>query len=239
MHSQMNTRCRFGRIAIVGSAFLLFLAGCSTGSGGHPSTGSADTTGSSGLVNATPSLPPPSEASPRPVEIFDRSGRNQAGFSAPSGNIVCAFTAATEPPPGASASPPRPSAPPSAPPSASAPASTDGTGGQVRCEIVVKDWQSPARPASCTADWGAGLVLDTRATMLCASDTIRGDAETNTDGSVILPYGTAIRFAPFTCSSQKSGVDCTNTATGAGFLLGRSGYALRNPSTARTPSATP
>jgi hypothetical protein len=210
---------RFGRTAIAGSVLLFVLAGCSTaGSSGSPTTTAADP----GAASASPSLPAPAGATANPVQIFDRSGRNQAGFSAPGGDISCAFTTASF-----AAPIPSPSSSGSKP--AKKTDSTSDPTGQVRCEIAVKDWQPPPQPASCTADWGSGLVLDTRPAMLCASDTIRGDSFYGTDGSVILPYGTAFKFAPFSCSSQRSGVDCRNTANGAEFLLTRERYVLRDP----------
>jgi hypothetical protein len=38
-----------------------------------------------------------------------------------------------------------------------------------------------------------------------------------------------MRFAPFTCTSQRTGVDCVNATTKAGFFLSRERYQLRNP----------
>ena len=131
-----------------------------------------------------------------PVLLFDRSGRQQAAFNSPSGNVSCGFAAATG-------------------------AETSAT---VRCEIIVKSWKPPAKPADCTANWGLGVTLGSTAAILCASDTVRSDP-----GSVVLPLGTSIRFSPFTCISQASGIDCENTTTGAGFLLTRDRYELRNP----------
>jgi hypothetical protein len=131
-----------------------------------------------------------------PVLLYDRSERQSAAFTSPDNNVSCAFR--------------RPQG--------------STTEGLVRCEIIVKTWQPPAKPDTCTVDWGFGITLDTRAGMLCAGDTIRGDA-----GSVRLPYGTSIRFDPLTCISTQNGIDCRNDQTGAGFLLGRKTYQLRNP----------
>jgi hypothetical protein len=209
----MNIRCHSGWTTAAGSILVLFLAGCTSGSARGASAGQGEGTSSGSRL-------PAETASASAVQIFDRSGRRQAGFSAPDGNIVCAFAAS--PDTGLTGS---------TPPAGSA-TTTGPTGrstSQVRCEIIVKDWQPPVRPATCTEDWAFGIVLDTRAKLLCAGDTVRGDSLAGTDGSVLLPFGTSIRFDPFTCSSQKDGVDCVNTVSHAGFLLSRHGYAVRNP----------
>ena len=139
--------------------------------------------------------PPPTSSGP-PMVIFDRSGTQQAAFEAPDGNINCEFLAGS---------------------------GSDPTG-TVRCDISDKTWQPPAKPASCQGDWGEGLGLADRATMLCITDTVRGQSS-----SAALPSGTAIRFAPFTCSNGPAGMNCVNTVTGSGFLIGQERYELRNP----------
>ena len=101
---------------------------------------------------------------------------------------------------------------------------TTNASGTVRCEISVKTWTPPPQPATCGVDWGQGLTLQGQAEMLCAGDTIRG-----LTSPLLLPYGTSIRFTPFTCTSQPTGIDCVNTVTRAGFLISRERYELRNP----------
>jgi hypothetical protein len=137
-----------------------------------------------------------SEPSGAAAVLFDRSGLPKATFGSPNGNIGCGFSAGT---------------------------AADAVG-TVRCEIIVKDWSPPPKPVACAQSWGGGLSLDTKASVLCSSDTVRGDPSV-----VTLPYGGAIRFAPFTCSSERSGIDCVNTTTGAGFMIGHDRYQLRNP----------
>lgn len=139
---------------------------------------------------------PSSTPSGAAAVLFDRSGLSRASFGSPNGNIGCGFSAGT---------------------------ATDAAG-TVRCEIIVKDWTPPPKPVSCAEKWGGGVTLDTKAAVLCAGGTVRGDP-----GAVTLPYGGAIRFAPFTCSSDRTGIDCVNTATGAGFMIGHERYQLRNP----------
>lgn len=99
-----------------------------------------------------------------------------------------------------------------------------GASARVRCEIIVRSWKPPPQPATCTVDWGKGLSLDRVAGVLCANDTVR-----ELQAQLTLPYGSSIRFAPFTCASLKSGIDCVNTDDGAGFLIGQQRYQLRNP----------
>jgi hypothetical protein len=104
-----------------------------------------------------------------------------------------------------------------------APSDADQSG-TVRCEIAVKIWQPPAQPASCPVNWGRGLALDRHAAVLCEDAQDR-----EPQGMLQLPFGTSIRFDPFSCTSQPAGIDCVNTVTGAGFMLGRERYELRNP----------
>ena len=101
---------------------------------------------------------------------------------------------------------------------------TANVSGTVRCEISVRTWTPPPQPATCDVDWGQGLTLESRAQMLCAGDTVR-----QMSNPLLLPYGTSIRFTPFTCTSQPTGIDCVNTVTRAGFLISRERYELRNP----------
>ncbi len=101
---------------------------------------------------------------------------------------------------------------------------TTNAAGSVRCEITVKDWTPPAQPAACNVDRGLDLTLESQAQLLCAGDTVRASSS-----PLLLPYGTSIRFTPFTCTSQPAGIDCENTVTRAGFLLSRERYELRNP----------
>jgi hypothetical protein len=180
------------------------IAGCTSSSsgGGAPSatrTVTPPTTASpSSARTASPSSPTGSAA---PVTVIDRSGRDEAGFTSPSGHIACMFLGSD--------------------------------GGSLTCEINQKSWSPPPKPAKCKFDWAYGIRLDagarSRPGFYCGSDTIRGDPRAGTDGSVVLGYGSAMRFGPFTCTSQRSGVDCVNTTSKAGFLLSRERYQLRNP----------
>jgi hypothetical protein len=132
--------------------------------------------------------------------VIDRTGRPRAGFTSPSGNISCLFAAAAR-------------------------KSQTGT---VRCEIVKKIWKPPAKPASCPVDWGFGITMQDRPELLCAGDTIRGQHALGTDGSSPLAYGTEMAFGPLSCTSLRTGIDCTNSRTGAEFLLASNRYELRN-----------
>jgi hypothetical protein len=178
-----------------------FVAGCSGGSSGSsgpaPATPSTVTGPSAVTAPSTTSSSVTSPASSSAaVRVIDRSSRDDAGFTSPSGHIACLFL--------------------------------DGLDGPfVTCEINQKSWKPPPRPADCDLDWGYGITLRIHADFFCAGDTVRGDKEAGTDGSVILAYGTAMRFRSFTCTSQRTGVDCVNAKTRAGFLLSRERYQLR------------
>jgi len=164
-----------GLALVLALVLALGLAGCSLG-------------GSRTAAGSGPSGPP--------VLLFDRSGRDYAAFTSPTGNISCGFAAAA----GAQHAP------------------------TVSCEIIVKDWMPTAQPSSCNRDWGSGVILADRAALLCAADQVRVDG-----ASVVLPYNTSIRFSPFTCTSQTSGVQCLNRTSGAAFTLTRAHYVLKNP----------
>ena len=139
---------------------------------------------------------PPAAASGSGAVIYDRSGVAQTYFWAPNANVGCGYKAG----------------------------SGSGATGTVRCEIVVKTWAPPVKPASCQAKWGSQVALSTRAEPVCATETVRVDPM-----AVALPYGTAIRVSPFTCSSTTAGIGCVNTANGASFLIGREHYEVHNP----------
>jgi hypothetical protein len=216
-----------GGAALGGLALGLCLAGCSGGSDATSAAGAAAgaptgavpsgvvPTGTSTATNGVDVGSPAGSGSPGPravatgvgtnaaevLRIIDRSGRKQAGFSSPTGNITCSFEARDE----------------------------DLPGGSLRCEIGAKSWQPPPRPTACELDWGFGITLVDQAQVLCAGDTNRGDHDAGTDGSFVLPYGTAMQFGSLRCASRRSGIDCANTRTGSGFLLARERYELRNP----------
>jgi hypothetical protein len=85
----------------------------------------------------------------------------------------------------------------------------------LRCDLLEVD-HVPARPASCTLDYGHafGLNRTGRARRLCVGDTAV-DPKAKT-----LAYGKTRHLGVFTCTSRKSGLRCT-ARSGHGFVLSR------------------
>lgn len=115
-----------------------------------------------------------------------------------------------------------------------------------RCDISNSRWRLPRKPVSCDVDWGQGLELGRRASMVCAGDTTFGTAVLPGeytgwfrskrdvvvrykrgwgDPSAGLRYGYALKVGDTTCRSAAAGVTCKNTA-GHGFTMSRSAYRL-------------
>lgn len=91
------------------------------------------------------------------------------------------------------------------------------------CQISQYTWELPPRPASCDADWGAGLGIDGRDGSVevgyCGTDTVMGAER-------VLAYGTGVEVAPFRCVSETAGLTCVHLPTGKGFFLSRGSYRL-------------
>lgn len=95
--------------------------------------------------------------------------------------------------------------------------------GYARCDIGDRSWSPPARPASCgDLDWGQGVEVSGAGSgqIVCAGDTTRDS------GAPVLSYGQSSRADPILCQSSESGVTCTNTDTGHGFLIASESYRL-------------
>jgi Family of unknown function (DUF6636) len=91
----------------------------------------------------------------------------------------------------------------------------------VRCDIAKRDWDPPARPASCneTVDYGQGIRLSAGGApeFVCAGDTALGGGDS-------LPYGQSIAAGLLRCESSESGMACRDTETGRGFTLSIQSY---------------
>ena len=91
----------------------------------------------------------------------------------------------------------------------------------VRCDISKRDWDPPARPASCNenVDYGQGIQMSAGGApkFVCAGDTALG-------GGDPLPYGQSIAAGLLRCDSAESGMTCTDTETGRGFTLSTQRY---------------
>jgi hypothetical protein len=86
----------------------------------------------------------------------------------------------------------------------------------VRCDIRVREWEPPPKPAWCPVDWGNGMRVGRRgvARFVCAGDTVLG-------GERVLRYGSAIRRGRFRCASRRKSIRCVNVRNGHGFKLAR------------------
>ena len=94
--------------------------------------------------------------------------------------------------------------------------------GTVRCDVAERDWAPPPRPSDCPdfTDYGQGITLDTTgpASFVCAGDTALGSGPA-------LPYGQFEAGGGVSCSSESSGMRCSNS-DGHGFTISRQDYTL-------------
>jgi hypothetical protein len=91
----------------------------------------------------------------------------------------------------------------------------DGARNAIRCDIAVMETK-PKRPASCDLEYGQAFMMDVKGT---AERICYGDALTDK----VLPvvgYGGIWEHGGFTCTSEQTGVTCSN-ADRHGFSLSR------------------
>lgn len=92
----------------------------------------------------------------------------------------------------------------------------------VRCDVAERDWAPPARPADCPeyTDYGQGIALGPAgpARFVCAGDTALGSGPA-------LPYGQFQAGGGMSCTSEPSGMRCSNS-DGHGFTISRQSYTL-------------
>jgi uncharacterized protein DUF6636 len=94
--------------------------------------------------------------------------------------------------------------------------------GELRCDIAQVSSALPPKPRDCELDWGRAFAVaaDSRlGQRLCHGDTAIDDS------LPALPYGSTWRRGGFTCTSEQSGVTCSN-ALGHGFSLSRNAQRL-------------
>ncbi len=87
----------------------------------------------------------------------------------------------------------------------------------VRCDMQDLTPSHRTAPPDCAFDWGSSFAVDARSRkgyVACVSDTV---ADTN---GLELSYGKAISLGGVTCSSETSGMTCTNPA-GHGFTISK------------------
>ena len=88
---------------------------------------------------------------------------------------------------------------------------------ELRCDIAQLAAPVPPKPRDCELDWGRAFAIDANSrsgARLCHGDTAM-------DNSLpVLAYGNVWRRDGFTCTSEQTGVTCSN-ALGHGFSLSR------------------
>lgn len=87
----------------------------------------------------------------------------------------------------------------------------------VRCDMseLTQTYKTP--PADCEFDWGASFGVDPgsrKGYLACVSDAIADPS------GVVLGYGEQLTLAGITCTSETTGITCTNPA-GHGFSIAK------------------
>lgn len=88
---------------------------------------------------------------------------------------------------------------------------------EARCDMIelMPTYRQP--PPNCDLDWGAAFAVglaSRKGQLACVGDTVV------MEDSVVLDYGRTISLGGFDCTSEQSGMTCTNPA-GHGFTLSR------------------
>lgn len=100
--------------------------------------------------------------------------------------------------------------------------------GNIHCAIMTGDWASARcdmdqltpsyrnRPYDCEQDWGDAFEVGARGGgyLPCHGDTVSDPS------AFMLGYGRSVSLGPFTCTSRKTGMTCTN-AQGHGFQISK------------------
>ena len=86
-----------------------------------------------------------------------------------------------------------------------------------RCDLMeFTQLNYPDAPADCDLDWGHAYEVGStgEGTPICAGDTVASP------DSSVLPYGQSLFKGEFKCSSEDTGITCTNPE-GHGFTVAR------------------
>ena len=92
-----------------------------------------------------------------------------------------------------------------------------GDTAELRCDLHDLSPSFSHRPADCDLDWGDSFAIgadDRKGSPVCHGDTVFDP------DAAVLDYGLTASFGPFTCTSAKTGMTCTNAA-GHGFSISR------------------
>ncbi len=93
---------------------------------------------------------------------------------------------------------------------------------EARCDMnkLTPSFTSP--PPDCDLDWGRSFTVsleDRKGQLACVGDYI------GNEGSTQIGYGQTLSLGGFTCTSEKSGMTCTNPA-GHGFTVSKTQQTL-------------
>lgn len=92
----------------------------------------------------------------------------------------------------------------------------------VRCDMSELTPTYRVAPPDCEFDWGSSFAVDAgsrKGYLACVSDAVAND-----DG-LELGYGKSVSLGGFECSSEASGMSCTNPA-GHGFAISKAKQSL-------------
>ena len=97
-----------------------------------------------------------------------------------------------------------------------------GEDDEVRCDLRQLTASFTRPPAECDLDWGDSFAIganDRKGSLVCHGDTVFDQ------NAAVLDYGLNASFGPFTCTSAKTGMTCTN-ASGHGFSIARASQSV-------------
>ena len=86
-----------------------------------------------------------------------------------------------------------------------------------RCDMLALTKSFPKRPDDCDLEWGDAFGIgpsDRKGYVMCHGDTVVSP------DSMELGYGASVTLGDFTCTSEKTGMTCTN-ARGHGFSISK------------------
>lgn len=92
-----------------------------------------------------------------------------------------------------------------------------GEWAEARCDIFEMTTKLPPAPADCDLDYGHAFAIgpqDMRGMRVCAGDSVA------TPDGLVLDYGKSVDLGGFRCTSETSGMTCTNPS-GHGFKLSK------------------
>ena len=88
---------------------------------------------------------------------------------------------------------------------------------EARCDMTQLTPSFTKAPADCDLDWGSSFTIglsDRKGQLACVGDTVSDQRAT------ILGYGQTLSLGGFDCTSEKTGMTCTNPA-GHGFTIAK------------------